>query len=139
MIPSAQDGTAFSRIARREERIQKNRPSARFFLLHGVDQRRQALALMRSRAVIRDEDGKPLRQAALQGLKKRLEALGVVIMRNDEVGFQVNSRRLTTEVTEITEGKSDGGHFPPRCRLVEVLLIGRVAQSNSFYLLEPDF
>jgi hypothetical protein len=33
-------------------------------------------------------------------------------MRNDEVGFQVGSRRLTTEDTEITEGKSDGGHFP---------------------------
>lgn len=52
LIPSAQDGTAFSGIARSEERIQKNRPAARLFLLHGVDQCRQALALMRRRAVI---------------------------------------------------------------------------------------
>jgi hypothetical protein len=60
-------------------------------------------------------------------------------MRNDEVGFQVDSRRLTTEVTEITEGKSDGGNFPRTLQTDENLLIGRVAQSNSFYLLEPDF
>jgi hypothetical protein len=33
-------------------------------------------------------------------------------MRNGEVGFQVGSRRLTTEVTEITVGKSGGGNFP---------------------------
>jgi hypothetical protein len=60
-------------------------------------------------------------------------------MRNDEVGFQVDCRRLTTEVTEITEGKNGGRRSRPRCRLVEVLLIGRVGQTNNFYLLEPDF
>ena len=37
MIPSAQDGAAFAGIARSEERIQKNWPAARLFLLHGVD------------------------------------------------------------------------------------------------------
>jgi hypothetical protein len=88
MIPSTQDSTAFSGIVRREERFQKNWPATGLFLLHGVDQCRQALALMRSRAVIRDEDRKPLRQAALQGIEKRLQALGVVVMRNGEVGFQ---------------------------------------------------
>lgn len=87
-IPSAQDSSAFSGIARREERVQKNWPAARLFLLHGVDQCRQALALMRSRAVIRNEDRKPLRQAALQGIEERFETRGVVVMRNDEVGFQ---------------------------------------------------
>jgi hypothetical protein len=88
MIPSAQDGTAFSRIAKSEEWIQKNRPAGWLFLLHGVDQCCQALALMRSRAVIRDENGKPLRQAALQGIEKGFETRGVVVMRNDEMGFQ---------------------------------------------------
>ena len=88
VIPSAQDGAAFSRIARSEEWIQKNRPAAWLFLLHGVDQCHQALALMRSRAVIRDENGKPLRQAALQGIEKGFETRGVVVMRNDEMGFQ---------------------------------------------------
>jgi hypothetical protein len=33
-------------------------------------------------------------------------------MRNDEVDFQRRSEKLTTEDTEITEGKTRGGHFP---------------------------
>ena len=88
VIPSAQDGAAFSSIARGEERIQKNRPAAGFSLLHSVDQCCQALALMGSRAVIRDQNGKPLWQAALQGIEKGFETRGVVVMRNDEMGFQ---------------------------------------------------
>ena len=103
MIPSAQDGSAFSRIARGEERVQKNWPATGLLLLHGADQCRQALALMRSRAVIRDQNGEPLRQAALHGVEKGFETRGVVVMRNDEVGFQRRSEKLTTVDTEITE------------------------------------
>ena len=112
VIPSAQDGAAFSRIARREEWIQKNRPAARLLLLHGVDELDQALALMGSRSVIRDQNGKPLWQAALHGIEKGFETRGIVVMRNDEMGFQRRSKKLTTEDTEITEGKTIGGHFP---------------------------
>ncbi len=88
VIPSAQDGSTFSSVARSEERIQKNGPAAGFFLLHGMDQCRQALALMGSRAVIRDQNGEPLRQAVLDGIEEGFETRGVVVMRNDEMGFQ---------------------------------------------------
>jgi len=54
VIPSAQDGSAFSSIARSEEGIQKNRSTARLFLLHGADQCRQAFPLVGCRSVIRD-------------------------------------------------------------------------------------
>ena len=33
-------------------------------------------------------------------------------MRNDEMGFQRRSKKLTTEGTEITEGKTGGGYIP---------------------------
>jgi len=112
MIPSPQDGSAFSGVTRSEEGIQKNWATARLFLLHGVNQCLQALTLRRSRAVIRNEDKKSLGQGALHGIEKGFEASGVVVMRNNEKGFQVSSRRLTTEATEITEGKTCGSRFP---------------------------
>jgi hypothetical protein len=56
------------------------------------------------------------------------------------MGFQRRSGKLTTEVTEITEGKKPLEETSRRrCRLVDILLIGRVGQANSFYLLYEDF